>query len=409
MRKKKAMILFLLGIAFSLQAQTIEDYFRIAAENNPGLKAKYKQFEASLQDIPQMGALADPNLSFGYFISPVETRVGPQRAKISLTQMFPWFGTLTAKKNAAALMAEARYQEFLDTRNQLYYQVSAAYFPLYELQKWIDIERENIDILRSFKDITTKKFETGKGSMVDIIRIDIMLNESLSTLDILLVKGKSLKTSFNNLLNRNENDTIIVHDAEVVEVPLDYRRDSLLVSNPLIDELDLKIAASNASEEVAVKEGFPKIGAGLDYVIVGERTDMSLNDNGKDIFMPMVSVSLPIFRKKYKAAQKEEQLIRESLEFKKEDLINTLSGTYENTVFEINKQSQLVDLYNEQIVELERSLRLLYTDYGNSGEDFEELLRMRQKLLEYNKKKVTAVKEFQIALAKLDYLTAKNR
>lgn len=149
-------ILVFLGTSVS-QAQVLDDYFKIAAENNPGLQAKYREFEAAIQKVEQVNTLPDPNFSFGYFISPVETRVGPQKARFSLTQMFPWFGTLRAQGNAAALMAEAKYQAFLDARNRLYYQVAAAYYPLYELNQWKEIERENIEILESYKTITNKK------------------------------------------------------------------------------------------------------------------------------------------------------------------------------------------------------------------------------------------------------------
>ena len=158
--KKFILILFTaLGFHLSGNAQTLEDYFQIAAENNPGLLAKYKNFEAAMQRVAQVSSLPDPNLSFGYFISPVETRVGPQQARFSLTQMFPWFGTLSAQENAASLLAEAKYQEFLDARNKLYYQVSASYFPLYELEKLISIEVENQRILSSYKEIATVQFQ----------------------------------------------------------------------------------------------------------------------------------------------------------------------------------------------------------------------------------------------------------
>ncbi|MDZ7774712.1 MAG: hypothetical protein U5L09_03395 [Bacteroidales bacterium] len=74
-----------------------------------------------MQEIPQASSLSDPAFSLGVFLSPVETRVGAQRTKFSLTQMFPWFGTLKARGDAAALRAEARFQEFLEARNRLYY------------------------------------------------------------------------------------------------------------------------------------------------------------------------------------------------------------------------------------------------------------------------------------------------
>lgn len=399
------------GIGF---AQTLDDYFKIAAENNPGLQGKYREFEAAIQKVEQVSTLPDPNFSFGYFLSPVETRVGPQRARFSLSQMFPWFGTLKAQGNAAALMAEANYQSFLDTRNRLYYQVAAAYYPLYELKQWKEIERENIEILEAYKAIANKKFENGTGTMVDVLRVDIMLKDAQTNLSILNDKEEPLVTRFNKLLNREQDALIAVQDSLIPQsLPDNFRKDSLLLKNPVLEELDLKIASSEASEEVASKQGLPKFGVGLDYVIVGERTDLASDmaaplDNGQNALMPMVSVSIPIFRSKYQAAVKEAQLMQESYVLQKEDYANTLTSGYEMAWFEIQQQLALLALYNQQIQESNQALNLLFTAYGNSGKEFEEVLRMQQQLLNYEKMKATAEIQYQIALAKLNYLTAKT-
>lgn len=409
---KKYIIITVITLGFSIlaNAQSLDEYFKIAAENNPGLQAKYKSFEAAMERVAQVSSLPDPNLSFGYFISPVETRVGPQRARFSLTQMFPWFGTLKAQEDVATLMAEAKYQEFLDARNKLFYQVAAAYYPLYELKRLVEIENENINILTSYKDIASVKFQNGKGAMVDVLRVDIMLKDAATNLSILEQKKKPLETRFNKLLNRQEDETIIVRDSLYVEnLPVTYRRDSLLTSNPLLDELDLKIKASEAQELAATKQGMPKIGVGLDYVIVGQRTDMSVPDNGQDVLMPMVTMSLPIFRGKYKAAQKEAQLMQESYALQKEDAVNRLTSTYEMIWFEIQKQLDQIKLYEEQIITSQQSLNLLFTAYGNSGKDFEEVLRMQQQILKYQKMKATALSDYNIAIAELDYITAKTK
>ena len=409
---KKYIIITVITLGFSIlaNAQSLDEYFKIAAENNPGLQAKYKSFEAAMERVAQVSSLPDPNLSFGYFISPVETRVGPQRARFSLTQMFPWFGTLKAQEDVATLMAEAKYQEFLDVRNKLFYQVAAAYYPLFELKRLVEIENENISILTSYKDIASVKFQNGKGAMVDVLRVDIMLKDAATNLSILEQKKKPLETRFNTLLNRQEDETIIVQDSLYVEnLPLTYRRDSLLTSNPLLDELNLKIKASEAQELAATKQGMPKIGVGLDYVIVGQRTDMSVPDNGQDVLMPMVTMSLPIFRGKYKAAQKEAQLMQESYALQKEDAVNRLTSTYEMIWFEIQKQLDQIILYEEQIITSQQSLNLLFTAYGNSGKDFEEVLRMQQQILKYQKMKATALSDYNIAIAELDYITAKTK
>ncbi len=408
MKKYILIILALFSCSALAKTQSLDAYFTIAAENNPGLQAKFKKFEAAMQKVTQVSSLTDPSISIGYFISPVETRVGPQIAKFSLTQVFPWFGTLKAQANAATLLAESNYQEFLDARNRLFYQVSAAYYPIVELQRFIAIEEENVRIVSSYKEITTVQFQNGKGALVDVLRVDIMLKDATTNLSILQKKRKPLETRFNKLLNQSADEQIIIQDSLFsIDLPKDYRRDSLLTSNPILEELELKIEASKANEIVALKQGLPKIGVGLDYILVGKRTDISLPENGKDVFMPMVTVILPIFRGKYKAAQKEAELMQESYSLQKEEASNRLSSSYDMIWFEMEKQKDLIQLFDNQIVQTEQSLSLLFTSFSNSGKDFEEVLRMQQQLLKYQKMKASALTEFYIALAELNYITGK--
>jgi len=410
MKKKICVILVLLKISSFSFSQTIDDYFTIVAENNPGLKVSYKAFETAMEKVPQMGSLPDPNLSFGYFVSPVETRVGPQRARFSLTQMFPWFGTLKSQRDASALMAEAKYQLFLDARNKLYYQVSAAYYPLFELRQLELLEQDNIAVLESIKELANVKFKNGRTAMVDVLSVDIILKDATTNLSILHQKKRPLEVRFNNLLNRGEFESIEVADSLRLPIlPAEYRRDSLPAMNPLLEAIDLNIRASQASEQVAIKQGLPKFGVGLDYVVVGERTDMSLPDNGKDVLMPMVTVSLPIFRNKYKATQNETRLMKESFVLQKEDLTNQLNSAYEMAWFETQKQIELIQLYDQQLLTTSQSLSLLLKAYSNSDRDVEEVLRKQQQLLRYKKMKVTALAAYYITLAELDYITAQTR
>jgi outer membrane protein, heavy metal efflux system len=392
----------------SALAQNLSDYQRIAAENNPGLQAEYKAYEAAMEKIPQVSSLSDPLFSFGYFLSPVETRVGPQRARFSLTQMFPWFGTLKAQGDAAALMAEASYHSFLDARNKLYYQVAAAYYPLYELEKVISIEEKNLEILESYRTITNSLYENGSSPMVDLLRVEIVLEDARTNLNILREKRKPLVTSFNTLLNRDPGVPVeVAGSVDMQTLPGNYRKDSLLAGHPALNALELKVKATRAAEEAAVKQGLPKIGAGLDYVIVGEGT-MAASDNGKDVLMPMVSVSIPIFRGKYRAAVREAQLNQERYSLQKKDYSNTLEAGYDMALFELDQQQQLLDLYRKQVGHSQQSLNLLFTSYGNSGKEFEEVLRMQQQLLKYEKLAAEAEAKYQVALARINYLTAKN-
>ena len=396
-------IICLLITITPVAAQNLNDYQQTASQNNPGLQAKYKEFEAAMEKVTQASSLPDPNFSFGYFIP----KMGSQRAELTLNQMFPWFGTLGAQADAAKLTAEAKYQAFVDARNQLFFQVSAAFYPLFELNRWQQIELNNIEILEAYKSIANTKFQNGIAPMVDVLRVDIMLKEAGTNLEILHQKEKSLLTTFNNLLNRDENSEVEIADSlEIKFMENNIRKDSLLADNPLLEALELKVKASEANEKAAQKQAFPKLGVGLGYMIM-DKNSGGMTDNGKDVLMPMVSASIPIFRKKYKAAQKEARLMQESYTLQKEETANMLVSNYETAWFELQRQQHLIELYDRQSRVSKQALNLLYSAYSNSGEQFEEVLRMQQQLLQYEKVKATAQVQYQIALAKLNYLTAK--
>ena len=192
-----------------LRGQTLNDYLKEAGENHPGLKAAWHEYYAALEKVPQVGTLPDPMLSFGVFVSPIETRLGPQQLKVSFSQMFPWFGTLKEKEKAAAEKAKIEYQQFLDLKNQVYQQVKTQWYQLYKTGRAISITKENLDILNSLKTLSRKNYETGKSEMADLLRINVNIREQENRLDDLQEQLSTQKTEFNLLLNRSGKDTLV--------------------------------------------------------------------------------------------------------------------------------------------------------------------------------------------------------
>ena len=135
----------------------IAPYLKLAAANNPGLKAKFTDFQASIEAIPQARGLTDPMFTFGYFIEPIETRVGSQTATLGLTQSFPWFGTLKAKEQVACQVVEAKFSTFQDAKLSLFREVRTAYSELYYLKKSIQLMEEHFQLLGSFKELARGK------------------------------------------------------------------------------------------------------------------------------------------------------------------------------------------------------------------------------------------------------------
>ena len=100
--------------------------------------------------------------------------------------------------------------------------------------------------------------------------------------------------------------------------------------------------------------------------------------------------------------------MQESYSLQKEDRVNQLVSAFEMADFDREKQLDLLSLYDKQMAETQQVLNLLLSAYGNSGKEFEEVLRIQQQLLKYKKMEATAMMNYQIAVAKLNYLTAKK-
>ncbi|HRW99315.1 MAG TPA: TolC family protein, partial [Cyclobacteriaceae bacterium] len=136
------------------------------------------------------------------------------------------------------------------------------------------------------------------------------------------------------------------------------------------------------------------------------RPGMVFEDNGKDAYMAMVSVSLPIYRKKYKAAIKESQLMQTSFVEMQSETENNLIAEYEMAQFELVRSRQQVELYRKQVAQTNQVVTLLTSSYENNGAGFEEILEVERTLLRYQLMEVSADKEYCLAVAKMEYLTS---
>lgn len=401
----------LLAVLFSageMRAQDLDSYLQEAGKNHPGIQAAWKEYHAALEQVPQAGALPDPKLSLGYFISPVETRLGPQQFKVSLSQMFPWFGTLGEKEQAAAERARVKYQQFAEKRNAVYKQIRVQWYGLYKTRKAVEITRENIDILESLKSLTRRNYENDKGRMAELMRIDVNIREQQNKLDDLREQLATQKTDFNLLLNRQAGDSLKAPGTiqpDTFDI-LAYR-DSL-ASHPELTALEHKEAALKHQVETDRKKSYPSISLGLDYAVIGQRQDMQVAENGRDVIMPMIGISLPLYRKKYDAMVRETRFRLEAIEAKQQEKQNTLSSQYKKAEEAYKQALRHIDLYTKQVQETERIYNLLKTSYSADGESFFEVLRTRLLVHEYQLKLEKARADRNIAVARLRYLTNQN-
>ena len=353
-------ILFLL-ISSQISAQDdLGSYLKTAAENNPGLKARFNEYMAALEVAPQVKALPDPQLAFGYFIQPVETRVGPQQFKISLSQMLPWFGTLKARENSAIQMAKAKYEAFEESKSMLFNDVRSTYYNLYFTGKAISVTGENLTLLNSFQKLALIKVEAGMVSVVDEYRIEMEMGDLENQIALLQDKYKTLEVMFKNLINTNIELPVKLPQQLWDEEPSlgkEEIMDSILAQNHQLLSLDLHAEAFRYKQEVARLAGRPDFKIGVDYTIVGKGDN---NMAGTDaIMLPTVGMTIPLYRNKYKSMLNEAVYLETA---KKEDKVNkenVLETVFEQTWKDYSDSKRRLN-QNEKQTELARkSLKLL--------------------------------------------------
>ena len=402
-------ILFFISILGSLRAQNLEGFLKIALENNPGIRAKDTEFKAALQKLPQAKALPDPQVNLSFFLNPMMLPMGNQLGSISAMQMFPWPGTLAIMEQEAARMADVKYQAIAVAQNELIFKLKTAWYPLLELDEQIRVRQSYLRILETDKELATVKFQQGKAPMVDVIRADIMIDELKTEIALLEQKRKPLEVALNLIIGRDGGASILISDSLPEVTPnAVFQSDSLIANNPALTVYDKQIQAASAELAVAETMRKPMIGAGLQYMPLNKRKNGELNlppNTGRDMIMPMLTVSIPIWRKKYDAAAEEKRLMQLVYADMKEDMQNELSAMYEMTGYELQKTEQTIRLLDLQMVKTEQAIDLILAAYSNSGQDFEEILRMQQQLFRYQMEKISMKKEYQLALAKLDFFT----
>jgi len=360
--------------------------------------------------VPQVGSLPDPQISFGYFIQPVETRVGPQRAKISASQMFPWFGTLGAKKDAATEMARAKYESFEDAKSQLFYNVKSTYYNLYVTQKAMDITKDNITILQIFRKVALSKVESGMASTVDVLRVDIEISDLENQLALLRDSYLVQLTEFNKHLDVDGSREVMLPDS--LDSPdITYSRQEILdrIRNGNHQLLKLEMASSAYGKQAiaAQRSGAPNIMVGAEYMIMGKSSNpmVDAGESGKDAFVfPMVGISIPLYRKKYTSMVREAQLMQESTQDAKLEKSNALETTYEKSNRDYQDAARRIELFHLQAGRAQKALNILQTQYETSGTNFEEVLRMERQLLKYRLELEKARADKNASVAFIDYL-----
>ena len=159
------------------------------------------------------------------------------------------------------------------------------------------------------------------------------------------------------------------------------------------------------SELLNQKESSPMIGFGLDYINVAERPNMDFSDNGKDIVMPMVSVSIPIFNKKYKSQTKQNDLQQQEITAQKQERLNALETLLDKANNERISARISYATQTKNLKQAKDAEDILIKSYETGTIDFNDVLDIQELQLKFQMNQIESIRTYYVQSTIINYLT----
>ena len=416
--------LLVMFITFSstIMAQTdsLAHYLKVAAENNPGLKADFLAYKASLERLPQAGALPDLQLDMGFYVQPMDVIDGSQVADFTLMQMFPWFGTKKAARSEAEHQSNVVFEQFRESRDNLFLEVYTQWFVLSSLKQKLNNIDEHHKYLKQLEELAILKYSSssaeasGTNNMSSTLRIRLESVELDNSRETVLSEIESEKAKFNSLLNRPAQSMVHIPDT-IIQNPFALNvvsaMDDISANSPLLGMIKEESKSFMAKYNADKKMSMPMIGVGLQYSLINKRMPSAIpvsDMNGMDMIMPMVSLSIPIYRNKYKAQQRESKLMREANEQRYSQTYNTIQAELIGINQQLGDASRTILLLEKQTELANTTYNLVIQEYATGKSDLADAIQVQRQLLDYKLRKSDAIALYNTMVASAQRLISFN-
>lgn len=195
----------------------------------------------------------------------------------------------------------------------------------------------------------------------------------------------------------------IIEDMMIPDVDPQVLNENLQL-NPELIKYDKLYESVEQAELLNQKESAPNIGFGLDYVPVSERPDMNFSDNGKDIVMPMVSLSIPIFNNRYKSVTKQNELKQLEIKSRKEERLNSLETRLAQAVYNRNTMRIKFNVQTDNLKQANDAEEILIKNYETGTIDFNDVLDVQELQLKFQINLIESIKGYYTEYANINYL-----
>jgi outer membrane protein TolC len=438
----------------------------VAAAQHPAVRAAYLAYEASREKLPQAGAPEDPRIEAGVFPRPMEFAGGGQVAQFRVMQMFPAPGVRGAARREAQRMERMAFESFRQTRNDLLMEVYRQWYALCLLRQRMLGAASDLRYIEQLERLALGRYTSAPGGsgagespppaggaspggvasasasnpgmggmtsspsvapaggmttegmpamedagsgLTEVMNLEIERMEVENEMENLKREMEAEKERFNALLNRPPGSDVVVPDT-LLRVLFPWDRDAFReaarLANPMLGMLREESRVYEARAEMNRRMGYPMWGIGLQYMLMKPLATggMSSSMNGRDMLMPMVSVTIPLAGNKYKAAHRESLLLGQAAEAKHTEALRRLEAELSRGFYLLDEAGNRCLLYERQTALILRMQSLAMEEFTSGRAGMHTLLRIGRRLVAFRLKEAEAIAAYNTGVAFLEQM-----
>ena len=399
------------GPDFYAGETALREYVAAALEHNPGVLEARARYRASRQRVPQVTALPDPVVSFTQALRSVETRVGPQLNSVTLSQAFPWFGTLALRGRVALLEATALHHLYEAARRDVVAQVKETFYDLGYVDAALGLAREERSLLDHYETVARARYATGQGLQQAVLRLQAELARVLNREHQLDRQRGTSAARLNYLRDRPVAEAVpgvpplarpdVDFDRERLHHLGERNRQELLAASALVE-------GGEGAVDLAQRNGRPNFTASVGVTNVGRRGDpagLSLPppDDGRNAITVSLGVSLPLWGARYRAGIEQAASDLEARLHHRAAARNAMEVAVEEAVVHLETLDRQIDLLDTVLVpQTEEALRATEAAYETGQLGVLDLLDSGRTLIDIRLLRARYVSDYLIAFTALE-------
>ena len=394
----------------TLFAETLElpRLIQVAVERSPKVSAAKARWQATIEQYPQVTALPDPMFMYGYYMRSVETRVGPQRHRVSFSQAFPYPGTLDAAGEVVKKTIEIERVKHELVIRDLIVGLKLSYHELAYLQRAVELTRQNHELIASILAIATTRYAEGKITLNDVLKAQSQLAQLEYDLVLLEELQRVEQASIKGMLSMPSAISLGM-TVPIPYEPLDVRLADI-EKQALAKRQELQIAAlsiEKATEGIALAElqTKPMLKFDLMTIETGKALMLGAPDSGKNPFSIGVGVTIPWSSLKNSSKVREAQQNREVVTANKHSLEDETKVALRKVYFRLENARRLVELYETTLIpQAAAAVEVAETWHQEGPKSIAGFLETQSVWLNFNLARLRAIADYQQNVARLEQL-----